>query len=280
MNKHKDYSRNERPQNYQSNNMKGRTKGSRFASDDYDRGSHDMSSNYGSASERENHGQSRFEGQSNYGFQDRYTPDHMQNHFDRSSSSMTGSQYGYGQQYDQQRNPDYRSGSSSYGSNDLDRSQKGASDYLYNQDFTGRQYSGDRSMNHQSSQQYGSYGHDRTSGSMVGKGPKGYRRSDERVREDVCDALSQHGNIDASDVEVKVSEGTVTLSGTISSRQMKRMIEDVSESISGVQDVKNDIRVQSSMNRSETQDSLSNPSEKMSPSGKGSSTQTDKPGKH
>jgi osmotically-inducible protein OsmY len=80
--------------------------------------------------------------------------------------------------------------------------------------------------------------------SYAGRGPKGYRRSDERIQEDVSEALAQHPEIDASEIEVKVSNGEVTLSGTVTERSFKRMAEDIVERCSGVQDVKNDIRVQ------------------------------------
>jgi osmotically-inducible protein OsmY len=80
-------------------------------------------------------------------------------------------------------------------------------------------------------------------GEFFGKGPKNYKRSDERIREDVSEALYRHPYIDASDIEVTVSEGVVTLSGTVHERAMKRMSEDEAEKISGVKDVNNSIRV-------------------------------------
>jgi osmotically-inducible protein OsmY len=83
-------------------------------------------------------------------------------------------------------------------------------------------------------------------GMHAGRGPKGYRRSDERITEDVNEALSQHPDLDASEIEVKVQNGEVTLSGTVEERQYKRMAEDVVERCSGVQDVRNEIRVQGS----------------------------------
>ena len=52
-----------------------------------------------------------------------------------------------------------------------------------------------------------------------GLGPKGYRRSDERIHEDVCEALTEDADLDPSSVEVSVDAGEVTLSGTVSSRQ-------------------------------------------------------------
>lgn len=81
--------------------------------------------------------------------------------------------------------------------------------------------------------------------SFYGKGPKGYKRSDERIREDVSEALYHDHSIDASEIDIKVESGEVTLSGTVSSRQMKRLAEDCTEKVSGVSDVRNEIKVQS-----------------------------------
>lgn len=83
-------------------------------------------------------------------------------------------------------------------------------------------------------------------GEFFGKGPKGYRRSDERIREDVSEALYRHPYIDASDVEVSVSEGVVSLSGTVTDRRTKRMIEDEAERVPGVHDVTNNLRLKDS----------------------------------
>jgi len=80
---------------------------------------------------------------------------------------------------------------------------------------------------------------------FVGKGPKGYKRSDERIREDVNDALSD-GTIDASNITVAVETGEVTLSGTVESRDMKFYAERLAEQCSGVKDVINQLRVSQS----------------------------------
>ena len=48
---------------------------------------------------------------------------------------------------------------------------------------------------------------------------------------------------DASDVEITVSQGEVTLTGMVRSRADKWGIEDVADSILGVQDVHNQIRI-------------------------------------
>ena len=84
-------------------------------------------------------------------------------------------------------------------------------------------------------------------GPHSGKGPKGYSRSEERIKEDVCEALLAHTEIDATEIEVEVSKGVVTLSGTVDSRQTKRMVEHEAESISGVIDVKNDLHILASI---------------------------------
>lgn len=76
-----------------------------------------------------------------------------------------------------------------------------------------------------------------------GKGPKGYRRSDDRIREDVNDHLSDDPGVDASDIEVSVENGEVTLSGLVSSRQEKRRAEDCVERVSGIGHVQNNLRV-------------------------------------
>ncbi|PVM87244.1 BON domain-containing protein [Caulobacter radicis] len=76
-----------------------------------------------------------------------------------------------------------------------------------------------------------------------GRGPKGYRRSDERIREDVSDRLTDDGWLDASFIEVAVKDGEVTLSGTVHARDDKRRAELLAESVSGVDNVQNNLRL-------------------------------------
>ena len=80
-------------------------------------------------------------------------------------------------------------------------------------------------------------------GPHAGRGPRGYQRSDERIREDICDVLCQHGYVDASDIEVTVVNGEVTLVGSVRERQEKRIAEDAAEQVSGVREVHNQLRV-------------------------------------
>jgi hypothetical protein len=80
-------------------------------------------------------------------------------------------------------------------------------------------------------------------GAHRGRGPKGYTRSDERIRDDVNDHLTDDDWIDASMIEVQVDNGEVTLTGTVESRQDKRRAEDVADRISGVKHVQNNLRL-------------------------------------
>ncbi|HZZ37080.1 MAG TPA: BON domain-containing protein [Caulobacteraceae bacterium] len=76
-----------------------------------------------------------------------------------------------------------------------------------------------------------------------GRGPKGYKRSDERIREDVNDRLTDDPYLDASEIEVLVAIGEVTLTGTVESREDKRRTEDLADAVSGVRHVQNNLRI-------------------------------------
>jgi osmotically-inducible protein OsmY len=76
-----------------------------------------------------------------------------------------------------------------------------------------------------------------------GRGPKGYKRSDGRIEEDVNDRLTDDPYLDASDIEVSVKDGEVTLSGLVGRREDKRRAEDLAELVSGVGNVQNNLRV-------------------------------------
>jgi osmotically-inducible protein OsmY len=84
----------------------------------------------------------------------------------------------------------------------------------------------------------------RHDGPHRGIGPKNYVRSDDRIREDVNDRLTDEWNVDASDIEVSVANGEVTLTGFVADRFQKRRAEDVAEHVSGVRHVENRIKVE------------------------------------
>lgn len=79
--------------------------------------------------------------------------------------------------------------------------------------------------------------------SHVGKGPKGWQRSDDRIREDVSEALARHAALDASDIEVQVANGEITLTGTVANRADKRTAEETAERVFGVSEVQNQIKL-------------------------------------
>src|SRR5204863_8243499 len=83
----------------------------------------------------------------------------------------------------------------------------------------------------------------RREGRYRGRGPSDYTRSDERIKEDINDRLTDHPYLDASNITVESNQGDVTLSGTVESRHEKRLAEDVAEDVSGVKNVENRIRV-------------------------------------
>ena len=93
---------------------------------------------------------------------------------------------------------------------------------------------------------------DPAGGWHVGKGPRGYTRSDDRIREDVCDRLTDDPYVDATDIEVAVAAGEVTLSGLVRRRADKRRAEDIADHVSGVRDVNNRLRVASAADAERT----------------------------
>ncbi len=77
----------------------------------------------------------------------------------------------------------------------------------------------------------------------VRRGPKSYRRSDERIKEDINDRLSDQYHLDATDIEVEVSNGEVILTGLVDSRADKRKAEDIAEHVLGVTHLENRLRI-------------------------------------
>jgi osmotically-inducible protein OsmY len=91
-------------------------------------------------------------------------------------------------------------------------------------------------------------GHQRSTGRMNtagnrGKGPKDYHRSEERIREDVCDRLTDDAIVDATGIQVQVQGDEVVLAGNVNNREEKRRAEDIVERVYGVRNVENRIRV-------------------------------------
>jgi hypothetical protein len=104
-------------------------------------------------------------------------------------------------------------------------------------------YGGDEERGTWGGSGYQGSGHGGNPGGRQARPPRGYQRSDERIREDVCDTVIRMG-IDAGEVEIEVERCEVTLTGTVDNRQDKRRLEDLAESVSGVQHVHNQLRVE------------------------------------
>jgi hypothetical protein len=80
-------------------------------------------------------------------------------------------------------------------------------------------------------------------GEFRGVGPRGWRRPDPEIMSDVCGCLAEHPRLDASEVEVLVLDGEVSLLGAVGSRGARRLAEEIADSVSGVRDVSNQLRV-------------------------------------
>ncbi len=80
-------------------------------------------------------------------------------------------------------------------------------------------------------------------GPYAGVGPRGQQRSDEDIRDQVIHRLTQHGRLDARQIDVQVQQGEVYLKGTVNSRQQKRMAEDAADTVPGVADVHNELNI-------------------------------------
>jgi hypothetical protein len=74
-------------------------------------------------------------------------------------------------------------------------------------------------------------------GRYVGLGPRSYRRSDARIAEDINEALTWHPDIDASEVEVAVERGNVTLTGLVYDPQTRRLIVELALQTAGVSEL-------------------------------------------
>lgn len=129
--------------------------------------------------------------------------------------------------------------------------------------FQGGQNSGRDQFNHDS-QSLGRFGQNSQSqsseqGRFYGVGPKDFKRSDDRLKEEINEQLTYHHEVDASQIKIDVKGGEVTLQGTVPNKSMKRHAEDLIEAVFGVKDVRNELRVakNSGTNTEENEESAS-----------------------
>jgi hypothetical protein len=66
---------------------------------------------------------------------------------------------------------------------------------------------------------------------------------DDRIHDDICGRLAQATGIDASEIEVSVEAGVVTLEGRVEERPMKYAAGDLAERVPGVNSVRNHLHV-------------------------------------
>lgn len=76
-----------------------------------------------------------------------------------------------------------------------------------------------------------------------GRGPEGYRRSDQRILEDVSDRIADDPYIDGRRISVAVKDGTVRVEGEVGARWIKHHLEHIAARCMGVVDVDNRVRV-------------------------------------
>ena len=61
----------------------------------------------------------------------------------------------------------------------------------------------------------------------------------------ICERLAGDSDMDASEIEVSVCDGRVVLAGMVPSRQARRDAEAIAESVRGVREVDNRLKVES-----------------------------------
>jgi osmotically-inducible protein OsmY len=202
-----------------------------------DYGNRNYGNSYGSSQQNRDYDQNRYGNTGNYGSSS-YGGSSTYGDLGYGSAGY-GNEYNRNRRYDEDYNEDYGTSSYGYGRRyDRDR------DYNFNnnRDWWNKtkdeisSWFGDEDAERRRRM-------DRRSGAHRGRGPKGYTRSDERIREDINDRLSDDSYLDATEIDVTVNNGEVTLTGTVENRIDKRRAEDLADDISGVKNVQNQLRV-------------------------------------
>jgi len=186
--------------------------------------------------DRDMYGDHDYDRGSGYGYDD--GDRHMAMNYRGQSGSQAGGRYGQNTSYANQQ------GGNRGEWGDFDRGgRSGAHDMNYDTMSPRHGSESDRGWNPQAG-----FGN----GPHAGKGPQGYQRSDERVKEQIHEALTDHSHIDATHITVDVKSGEVTLTGTVDDRHAKRLAEDIVDRISGVKNVQNQLRIQTHSMESST----------------------------
>jgi osmotically-inducible protein OsmY len=167
---------------------------------------------YAGSSDYDRYGESGMRGGSSGEHYGRYSESGREFGRSVSGSGFGGSSYGYGQGGSGQFGPSTGYGYGTAGSYLGQRSDWGSSGTSQRQNYMGR-------------------------------GPRNYKRSEDRIREEINERLTRHPEIDASDVDVRIENNTVVLSGVVEDRKAKRLAEDLAEEVWGVEDVRNELKV-------------------------------------
>ncbi len=80
-------------------------------------------------------------------------------------------------------------------------------------------------------------------GPLAGKDPKALTRPDSAIRAQINDRLALKAIFDTKDIEVIVENHKVTLNGVVHSKNHKRLVEEIANSVSGVEAVQNNLTV-------------------------------------
>ena len=83
----------------------------------------------------------------------------------------------------------------------------------------------------------------KSGGSHAGQSAKFHRRSDDKIHEEIWELLSNNADLDATEIELHVEAGEVTLAGSVENRDARWLAEDLVNSVSGVREVTNRLKV-------------------------------------
>lgn len=67
--------------------------------------------------------------------------------------------------------------------------------------------------------------------------------SDEKIREDILEALNASPTVEAGDLKVSVVNGVLTLTGVVHTSAIREEAQNLAESVSGIVNIQNNIRL-------------------------------------
>ena len=78
---------------------------------------------------------------------------------------------------------------------------------------------------------------------FIGKGPRNYRRSSERIQDEIFKLFTLNRKLDAAFIDINVIGDEVHLEGYVSSRPMKWLAEDIATEVPGVNIIINQLKI-------------------------------------